>query len=70
MKIKLNIAMNGFAKGQEITIADVDGIPTDSFWRRRLKDAEIDNSIKIVQTKAFEKSKKTQTKGKLNDNAS
>jgi len=70
MKIKLNTAMNGFAKGQEITIEGVDGIPTDSFWRRRLKDAEIDNSVEIVQTKAMQKPKKTQTKGKLNDNAS
>lgn len=70
MKLKLNIAMNGFAKNQEITIKDVNGIPTDPFWRRRLKDAEIDNSIEIVQTKATQKSKKTQTKEKLNDNAS
>lgn len=70
MKIKLNTAMKGYAKGQEITIGDENGIPLDPFWRRRLKDAEIDNSIEIVQTKATQKSKKTQTKEKLNDNAS
>lgn len=51
MKIKLNIAMNGFAKGQEITIEDVDGVPTDKFWRRRLEDSKIDNSVEVVQTK-------------------
>lgn len=70
MKIKLKTAMNDFVKDQEITIKDIDGVPTDPFWRRRLKDAEIDNSVEIVQTKATEKPKKTQTKGKLNDNAS
>lgn len=52
MKIKLNVSMNGYKKGEEITIKDVDGIPSDPFWRRRLEDAEIDNCIKIVQTKS------------------
>jgi len=58
MNIKLNIAMNGFAKGQEIPIEDINGIPTDPFWRRRLKDAEIDNCVEIVQTKPETKTKR------------
>jgi len=70
MKIKLKVGFAGYAEGQEITIEDENGIPTSHFWRRRLKDAEIDNSVEIVQTKATQKPKKTQTKGKLNDNAS
>ena len=57
MKIRLNIAMKSYAKGQEITIGDENGIPLDPFWRRRLKDAEIDNSIEIVQTKPLDKTK-------------
>lgn len=61
MKLKLNVAMNGFAKGQEITIADVKGVPTESFWRRRLKDSEIDKCVEIVQTKP-----KSETKVKSN----
>ena len=58
MKIKLNTAMKGYAKGQEITIGDENGIPLDPFWRRRLKDSEIDNSIEIVQTKPKSETKK------------
>ena len=60
MKIKLKIGFAGYAEGQEITIDDENGIPTSHFWRRRLKDAEIDNSIEIVQNKPTkEKSKST-----------
>ena len=51
MRIKLNTAVKSYAKGQEITIGDEDGIPLDPFWRRRLKDAKIDKSIEIVQNK-------------------
>ena len=68
MKIKLNISMKGYAKGQEITIKDINGVPTDPFWRRRLEDSEIDNCIEIVQTKPL-KEKTKPTKGKANDNA-
>lgn len=57
--------MNGFTKGQEITIADENGMPTDPFWRRRLKDSKIDNSIEIVQTKPIRNSRSSS-----NDNAS
>jgi len=67
MKIKLNVAMKGYAKSQEITIGDENGIPLDQFWRRRLTDAEIDNSIEIVQNKSIEKK---QTKPKRNSRSS
>ena len=61
MKIKLKVGFAGYAEGQEITIEDNDGIPTSYFWRRRLKDAEIDNSVEIVQTKP---KSETETKSK------
>ncbi len=72
MKIKLKVGFAGYAEGQEITIDDEDGIPTSYFWRRRLKDAKIDNSIEIVQNKPTkEKTKPTKPKrGIANDNAS
>ena len=66
MKIKLNIAMKSYAKGQEITIGDENGIPLDPFWRRRLKDAEIDKSIEIVQTKETVKTKEKSKPTKRN----
>ena len=69
MKIKLNTAMKSYAKGQEITIGDENGVPIDPFWRRRLKDAKIDNSIEIVQTKPETKPKRN-SRSSANDNAS
>lgn len=54
MRIKLNIAMSGYAKGQTITIKDDNGIPLDPFWNNRLKDSKIDKCIEIVQTKSIE----------------
>lgn len=50
MKIKLNIPLAGYQKGQTISIdADSKGTPIDKFWRRRLKDAEIDNCVEVVK---------------------
>lgn len=60
MKIKLKVGFASYAAGREINIEDENGIPIAHFWRRRLKDAEIDNSIEIVQNKPTkEKSKPT-----------
>jgi len=68
MKIKLKVGFSGYAEGQEINIDDDNGIPVSHFWRRRLKDAEIDKSIEIVQTKETvkteEKSKPTKRNSK------
>lgn len=66
MKIKLKVAMNGFSKGRELTIATDNGVPVDQYWRRRLKDAEIDKSIEIVQTKETVKTKEKSKPTKRN----
>ena len=46
------------------TLADDNGTPLSSFWRKRLKDAEIDNCCEIVTDKANKKprSKKAEVK--------
>lgn len=36
-------------KGTKIKTTARDGIPMQQFWRDRLKDAEYDNCVKIVQ---------------------
>ncbi len=48
MKLKLNKDLHGKKKGTVIEIADRDGSPLDTFWYRRLKDAEIDNCVEVV----------------------
>jgi len=43
MKIKINKPLKNYRAGQVIEIN-----PSDIYWVRRLKDAEIDNCIEVV----------------------
>lgn len=50
MKLKLNQPMKGYESGREVTVkTDASGIPLEKFWRRRLKDAAIDNCVEVVK---------------------
>jgi hypothetical protein len=52
MKIKiLKKVKENLRVGQVIEIEDIKNIPTDQFWRARLKDSKIDNCIEIIKTK-------------------
>lgn len=56
MQIKIN-NLPGYAAGSVIDIeTDASGIPLDKFWRKRLKDAKIDQCIEV-----FKPSKKLKT---------
>lgn len=58
LTIKINGTIVGYQKGQEVSVsADENGTPYDQFWRRRLKDAEIDNCCEIVMPRAATRSK-------------
>lgn len=52
MQIKLNqnlrTPQGQLLKDTIIEINDENGVPTDLFWRNRLKDSAIDNCIEIV----------------------
>ena len=51
IKLKLNQAMQGFEAGRVVPVqADEQGVPLEKFWRRRLKDSQIDNCVEIVKT--------------------
>ena len=54
MKLKLNLDLKfknkEYKKDSIIEVDDVDNIPTDLFWRNRLKDSAIDNCVEIVST--------------------
>jgi len=52
MQIKLNqnlkTPQGQLLEGAIIEINDEAGVPTDLFWRNRLKDSAIDNCVEIV----------------------
>jgi hypothetical protein len=52
MQIKLNqnlkTPQGQLLQGTIIQINDENGVPTDLFWRNRLKDSAIDNCIEVV----------------------
>ena len=52
MQIKLNqnlrTPQGQLLKDTIIEINDENGVPTDLFWRNRLKDSAIDNCIEVV----------------------
>jgi hypothetical protein len=50
MKIKINSKIRNYKIGETIEIEDLDGIPTDIFWRNRLNDSKIDNCIEVITT--------------------
>ena len=47
MKIKLNVDLGGYKKGQVINI----DLNKSMYWRRRIKDSEIDNCVTIITKK-------------------
>ena len=56
MKIKIlksfkHPELGSLQEGQEIEIETIDELPTSQFWRNRLKDSVIDNSVEIIKTK-------------------
>jgi len=49
MQIEILKDFAGYKKGQKVTIESTKGIPVDIFWRRRLKDAEFDDCVKVIK---------------------
>ena len=53
-----DVPFGGINPGATAEIQDQNGIPTEAFWRRRLKDAALDGCVEIVQpAKAATKAK-------------
>ena len=54
MKLKINQDIktpNGKVfKDSIIEVDDIDGVPSEIFWRNRIRDSAIDNCVEIVST--------------------
>lgn len=49
MKIKCNKIPN-IKAGEIVTVPAKNGVPTDSFWRKRLRDAKKDGCCEVVNS--------------------
>ena len=59
MKLKLNTPLDGYQAGQTVAVqTDRANVPLERFWRRRIKDAEIDNCVEVVRNTKPSKPKK------------
>lgn len=59
VNLKLNVDLNGKKAGSIVTVKiDRDKVIIDPYWRRRLKDAEIDNCVEVVKIENKEKGDK------------
>lgn len=57
-KIKVNKDLGPYTKGQVVTVElDNDGVPTSTYWRRRLTDAKHDGCCELVQPRQKTKEK-------------
>ena len=61
-RLKLNHPWGGRPAGSCVTVkVDVNGTPLEKVWRKRLKDAEIDNNVEwadVAKKKPVQKPKK------------
>ena len=63
IKFKLNTPMAGYEAGREVAVqTDEAGVPLEKFWRRRIRDAKIDNCVEVVAQPKPSKPKKEQGK--------
>ena len=59
MKLKLNNPLAGYEAGRTVSIqTDANGVPLEKFWRRRIRDAKIDNCVEVVKTSRPKREKK------------
>ena len=48
IKLKLNVDLPPHKAGKILTLPSLQGLPRDSYWSRRLRDAKRDNCVEIV----------------------
>lgn len=72
MQIKLNVNIGNYKAGTVLKLDAKDNVPTDQFWRKRLKDAQNDNCVEIInkttenkKTKQLKKSEKDSEKNNI-----
>jgi hypothetical protein len=56
--LKLNADLRGHKKGEVIKLEARGRMPIDVYWKRRIRDARIDNCVELVEKKSTSSSSK------------
>lgn len=52
LKLKINISLGDNLKGSEVLVpCNNNNVPTEKYWRRRLKESKINKCVEVVQDK-------------------
>jgi hypothetical protein len=62
MKLKLNRNLALYEAGDIIEVEAAGGVPVNSYWRRRLNDAQFDNCVEIIEEKKVVRKKNQKIK--------
>ena len=62
MKLKLNKNLALYEAGDVVDVEAVDGVPINSYWRKRLKDSQFDNCVEVIEEKKVVRKKITKDK--------
>ncbi len=63
LPIKINKNFGSYKAGTIIKVRQQNGIPLDEYWRKRIRDSEIDDCVTVIQPVE----KKKPTKEKVNE---
>ena len=67
IELLINKPLRGYKQGATVLIDvyDNSNLPKDVYWQARLKDAEVDNCVSIINKKHIKSEEKEQTKKTL-----
>ncbi len=64
MKLRVLKTMGKYKKDMIVTVeVGMDGLPDDTFWRRRLQDSVLDGCVEVVQDTPAPKKRVTSKEG-------
>jgi hypothetical protein len=64
MQLRVLKKMGKYHEGLLVTVeVGMDGLPSDTFWRRRLQDSVLDRCVEVVQDKPAPKKRVTSKEG-------
>ena len=57
LRLKLNVSLRGNPEGAILNLRSRDGVPLDTYWRRRVEDSAVDSCVEVVKAETPKKPK-------------